>query len=317
MWVKRFGGYGPDYVSSLAADASGSVYVTGTRCGGSLYWGMCNYNFATIKYDANGSEIWMKTYDGGYVDGAAALKLDAIGNVYVTGASYKDYWTSDFLTIKYDRDGNEAWSKRYEGGNLDSAVALSVDAGSNVYVSGTSYNSSGVGSYATVKYDENGNEAWVKAYSDGGNNSVSGIAVDAAGNLYITGTGNYDFLTIKYIHEYVKVQLDIKPGSSQNSINPDNKGVVTVAIITTDDFDAVKVDPLSVTFGPRRAAEAHGKGHLEDVDNDGDLDLLLHFDTEDTGIQCGDTSATLVGKTFDKQMIAGSDSIVPVGCKKP
>ncbi|MDO8707085.1 SBBP repeat-containing protein [Pseudomonas sp.] len=318
MWVKRYdsGGYG-DFVSSLAVDVSGNVYVTGTS-DISWAWWLHHSSFATIKYDANGNEVWIKKYNGGYYnDGAADLKLDAIGNVYVTGTSYIDYWSGDFLTIKYDMNGNEAWIRRYDGGNHDSSAVLTVDAGSNVYVSGTSYNSSGVGSYATVKYDETGNEAWAKVYSDGSDDRVSSHAVDAAGSLYLTGTGNYDFLTVKYTHDYINVQLDIKPGSFPNSINPNNNGVITVAIISTDVFNADKIDPLSVTFGSRRAQEIHGKGHLEDVNNDGILDLVFHFNTEDTGIQCGDTSATLVGQTYDKQTIAGSDSIVTVGCKKP
>ncbi len=54
---------------------------------------------------------------------------------------------------------------------------------------------------------------------------------------------------------------------------------------------------------------------LEDVDGDGDTDLILHFRTQDTGIQCGNTSASLTGQTFSGQAIQGSDSIVTVGCK--
>ena len=50
----------------------------------------------------------------------------------------------------------------------------------------------------------------------------------------------------------VKVQVDIaiKPGSDPNSINPNQKGVIAVAILTTEDFDATTVDPLSVNVGP-------------------------------------------------------------------
>ena len=54
---------------------------------------------------------------------------------------------------------------------------------------------------------------------------------------------------------------------------------------------------------------------LEDVDLDGDIDLILHFNTQATGIQCGDTSASLTGTTFSGQMIQGLDSINTVGCK--
>jgi len=61
--------------------------------------------------------------------------------------------------------------------------------------------------------------------------------------------------------------------------------------------------------------EAHSKGHIEDVNGDGRLDLMLHFRTQDTGIQCGDTSASLTGETFDGAPIQASDSIITVGCR--
>jgi hypothetical protein len=113
----------------------------------------------------------------------------------------------------------------------------------------------------------------------------------------------------------IEVTIDIKPGSDPNSINLKNKGVIPVAILTTDTFDATTVDPLSVEFGPDGATEAHGRGHIEDVDGDEDLDLLLHFKTQETGIACGDSATFLTGETFDGQRIVGSDSISTVNCK--
>jgi hypothetical protein len=113
-----------------------------------------------------------------------------------------------------------------------------------------------------------------------------------------------------------EVKIDIKPGSSPNSINPKSKGVIPVAILTTDIFDATTVDPLSVRFGPKGATEAHNKGHIEDVNHDGEADLVLHFKTQATGIKCGDMSAALTGETFDGDPIEGSDAIKTVGCNK-
>ena len=74
------------------------------------------------------------------------------------------------------------------------------------------------------------------------------------------------------------------------------------------------MSPITVQFGPAGASPQHELGHLEDVDNDGDLDLVLHFRSQATGIQCGDTEASLIGETFDGQPIQGADSIVTVGC---
>ncbi len=119
------------------------------------------------------------------------------------------------------------------------------------------------------------------------------------------------------------VRIDIKPGSFPNSINPRAKGVIPVAILSIStakgeplDFDATRVDPLSVQFGPQGATEVHRRGHVEDVDRDGDRDLVLHFDTPAIGIQCGDTAAALTGRTVNGQGMTGSDSVNTVGCKK-
>ncbi|MHA2101653.1 MAG: hypothetical protein ACW99A_23620 [Candidatus Kariarchaeaceae archaeon] len=111
------------------------------------------------------------------------------------------------------------------------------------------------------------------------------------------------------------VDIDVKPGSDPNSINLKSKGVIPVSILTTEVLNATTIDPLSVAFGPEGAEEAHGKGHIEDVDDDGDLDLVLHFRTQETGIECGDTEAVLTGETFGGQAIEGFDSINIVKCK--
>lgn len=114
------------------------------------------------------------------------------------------------------------------------------------------------------------------------------------------------------------VTIDIR----SSSLNPRSKGVVPVVIFSTSvadgdetDFDAAEVDPLSVAFGPGGAAEAHGKGHIEDVDGDGDLDLMLHFRMQESGIRCGHTEAELTGETYDGERIAGVDTFRTVGCK--
>ena len=107
----------------------------------------------------------------------------------------------------------------------------------------------------------------------------------------------------------LSAEIDIKPGSDPNSINPKSKGVIPVAVLTTGDFDAVSVDADSVRFGPAEAEKRHKRAHVEDVDGDGDLDLLLHFRIQETGIALGDTEACVIGQTYDGVPIMGCDSI--------
>jgi len=140
-----------------------------------------------------------------------------------------------------------------------------------------------------------------------------GAAFDSKGNLYIVD--NFDCKKIYKYELAIPVTIDVKPNSFPNSINPKSKGVIPVAVLTTDTFDATTIDPLSIKFGPNEAAEVHDIGHEEDVDGDGDIDLLLHFSTQATGIACEHTSVYLTGETVGGQTIQGADSIKTVGCK--
>ncbi len=111
------------------------------------------------------------------------------------------------------------------------------------------------------------------------------------------------------------VNIDIKPGSDPNSINPKSRGKIPVAILTTGTFDATTVDTTTVLFG-KTGNEANPVHHvLEDVDGDGDTDMILHFQTQETGIECGDNTVYLTGKINSGSTIEGSDSIRTVGCK--
>lgn len=113
-----------------------------------------------------------------------------------------------------------------------------------------------------------------------------------------------------------QVAIDIKPGSDVNAINLRSKGNIPVAILSTDDFDATQVDVETVAFGPANATEAHGRTHVEDVDRDGDSDIVLHFRTGSSGLSCGDTKAELTAETFDGQSIAGTDALRTVACRR-
>jgi len=130
------------------------------------------------------------------------------------------------------------------------------------------------------------------------------VASNANGSLQLTA-----------INDAVPV-IDVKPGSNRNPISLRSKGVIPVAILSNDTFDAQDVDTQSIKFGPSQASIAHNSGHAEDVDDDGDIDLLVHFRTQETGIECDDTSVTLTAQTLLGDSVLGSDKISIVKCKK-
>jgi len=109
-----------------------------------------------------------------------------------------------------------------------------------------------------------------------------------------------------------EIAIDIKPGGYPNSINLGSKGVVPVAILSTDGFDAEDVDPDSVEF----AGVSPVRWALEDVDGDGDMDMIFHFKTRDLDLDENSTEATLTGKTNDDVQIQGSDTVKILKSKK-
>ena len=241
LWVARYDGLSNDgdFAYAIALDAAGSVYVTGNSAGaaptetatikydanGNQIWvarssqsapfaiavdagSVYVTGLATIKYDEDGHELWVARNNAPGVFRANALAVDGSGNAYVTGASWGS-GTADYATIKYDTDGNERWVARYNGpGNgFDWATAVVLDASRNVYVTGQSDGTVTGADYATIKYDNDGNELWVARYNGPGNSYDAAAAIvvdDSTRNVYITGFSwggdtQFDYATIKYL----------------------------------------------------------------------------------------------------------------------
>ena len=107
-WLARYTGtIGNNEVASMAVDAAGNSFVTGSSEG-------IGWDIATIKYDAQGHQVWAVRYDGGHGgdDIPVQIALDPDGNVIVAGYTQVRQGNNDYLTLKYSND-------THRFGNLD------------------------------------------------------------------------------------------------------------------------------------------------------------------------------------------------------
>lgn len=206
QWVARYTSAGSniDRAKSMKVDAAGNSYVVGTS------WNGTNFDIVTATFDPAGNPGWTASYNGtgnGY-DEARAIDIDASGNVYVTGYSAGPSANYDVVTIMYDAAGTQQWATRFNGtaSGFDEGYDIVTDASGNVYVCGGTVGTTGNANCITIKYNSAGVQQWATSYNNNANNTEAAyaIAIDATGNVYITGTSfgptanDHDIVTIKY-----------------------------------------------------------------------------------------------------------------------
>jgi uncharacterized delta-60 repeat protein len=213
----------------------------------------------------------------------------------------------------------------------DTGNGLVIQPGGSVTVAGITGTSSTGTSFAVARYTPTG--ALDTSFGSGGKatasfgnqiNNAFDIAAQPGGKLLVAGgtadsTRNVtDFALARFLGSatVINVTVEVKPDSTDNVVPLQAGGVLAVAILTTDAFNAASVDPASVCFGSasdpskRDCTEKHGTGHLVDVNGDLRPDMLLHLETQETGIAPGDTQACLSGRTTTGVAIQGCDRIL-------
>ena len=207
LWVSNYAAPGKDldWVSGMAVDQGGNVYLVGTTYrNGDIY----TRDMLTIKLGPDGKLKWAKRYDGPAHggDSGRGLALDRDGNVYVSGYAASSATAADFLTIKYTPAGKRLWVARLVGAGIafDCPNAIALDPKGNAFITGQATVSGTETDFATAKYSPEGKLRWVKYYNGPVNSDwAEGLAVDAKGNAYVSGTSNgatskLDIVTIKY-----------------------------------------------------------------------------------------------------------------------
>ena len=229
-----FGGLGQDYASSLATDAQGNVYVAGLTYSSDFpvtagaaqtkFGGTCDAFVA--KFGPDGAMLWA-TYLGGILDDwATGVAVDGAGNVWVAG------WT---------RSANFPLVNPLQG-TLDSGASDDFDA-------------------FVAKLDPTGTKLLYSTFLGGpGDDGAAGIALDAAGNAYVTGTSQsatgfpgapnvpnlFGIFVTKLDLQGAVVYTFIHPSGSAGAIAVDAAGSVYV----TGSVSSVNPSSATQTFGP-------------------------------------------------------------------
>ena len=194
-----------DKAAAIDVDEQGNVYVTGGS------YNQSSMDYATIKYNTSGQLQWAKRYDGpdGGNDEASSIAVDDNGNVFVTGYSNSNAAGPDYLTIKYNGQGNSIWTKRYNGNSSsygDFATKVNLDTAGDVYVTGYAYYGTGrYHDFTTIKYDKlTGVQDWIMSYDYNGLYEYpNALCVDESGSVYVAGsvmfsTNNTNIGVVKY-----------------------------------------------------------------------------------------------------------------------
>jgi len=225
IWVKRFGGSGGESGGSVAVDVSGNIYFTGAFREtadfdpGEGVYELTSEGFSDIvivKLDSSGEFVWAKSMPGTGNNFGVSIMTDLSGEVYLSGefrgtADFDPGDNTFFMTsageddafvAKLDADGNFLWAKRMGSTLLDTSTGLRLDESGNVYIlgffSGTVDFNPGPGTFNLVsaggwdvfisKLDSSGNFIWAKRLGGTGNDAGYAMALDAAGNVYTTGS---------------------------------------------------------------------------------------------------------------------------------
>ena len=234
VYSTYLGGIGDDDVVAIAVDAAGNAYVTGdtsstdfpTASPFQAAFGGGTFDAFVTKLNVTGSALVYSTYLGGSsFDNGTGIAVDASSNAYVTG----DTESTDFPTVspfqptfafgvvdafvtKLNTAGSALVYSTYLGGNgLDHGAGIAVDTSGNAYVTGLTRSgdfptaspfqasSATSGDVFVTKLNASGSALVYSTYLGGSgveNRFGGGIAVDAAGNAYVTGvTESADFPT--------------------------------------------------------------------------------------------------------------------------
>lgn len=191
---------GGHFAKRIAVDATGNVYVAGSSTDASGV-----YDFALIKYNSAGTQLFASRYNGpgNGSDEVMDMVVDGSGNAYLTGSVKNS--SIDAALIKFNSSGVVQWARFYDGffHGTDAARSVAFDAGGNIVIAG-SITINGGSDYLTIKYNTSGTQQWAATYHGIGFDQAKMVRTDANGEIYVTGGAQQpgytltDITTVKY-----------------------------------------------------------------------------------------------------------------------
>ena len=219
IWAERGGGSSADRGEGIALDGPGNSYVTGAFSGTAKFGnyplkcsGADSEDIFIVKYDRKGKVLWAKRAGGPNADEGRAIAATRQGAISVTG-SFKD--TADFDSVtansagredifvaQYGSSGRGRWIKSAGGAASDAGLSIATDTSGNSLVTGffsgvarfggdaanpITLTGAGETDIFIAKYDTTGKLLWAKRAGGAAADTGKGLAVDQAGNAYLTG----------------------------------------------------------------------------------------------------------------------------------
>jgi gliding motility-associated-like protein len=256
QWGTYIGGNSWDFVNSIALDASSNVYVAGgtnspnniaTSGAYQTTYGGGYADCLIAELDPTGSTLLWATYYGGPAyDDISALKLDAAGNIYVSGitqsssgiataGAYKTINTAtgnyNTFVAKFNSNASALlWGTYYGGIGPDWNYSMAIDSIDNVFIVGTTKSTTGISTPGAYQVNlAGGYDGYVAKFDSSGaallwGTYYGGTAVDTAGIIMLDATDNV------YIAGMTQSSSGIAtPGAYKTNYTGGNNGNVFIA----------------------------------------------------------------------------------------
>lgn len=249
---------------------------------GELFVSLCCSSSRIERYvfDVDGNAMHNGSINGGGLGNPHDMAFSPWGELFV--ANHGNQSISRFV---FDSAGNATFNGQIMGSSLNGPIGLDFSPWGELFVA----NHNGAGGVSRWVFD---------------------ASFDATFNGSFPTPGPLGDL--QFAPSTQQVEIDIKPGSFPNSINVGSNGKVPVAILSSPDFDATQVDPLSITLasgGVWLKGNGTPMASFSDVNGDGLTDIVVHVATDSLLLTNTDTNAVLEGETFDGIAFTGTDTI--------